>query len=107
MAWNVVLKESVMDDLRHFGRAEGRLILTTAQKRLASNPLEQSRSMKTLRPNRVAQRELRLFGKFRVLFNVEATGRKVTISVVGEKRGDALFVRGEEFTAHHESDPAD
>ena len=106
MAWDVSLKESVMDDLRYFGRAEGRLILATALERLAANPLEQSRHMKTLRPNRTAQRELRLFGKYRVLFNVDATKRQVTIAVVGDKRGEALFVRGEEFTAH-ESDSAD
>ena len=28
----------------------------------------------------------------------------VTIIWVGEKRGDALFVRGQEYAAHHESD---
>ncbi len=96
-----------MDDLRHFGRAEGRKILTTALERLAVNPLEQSRHIKSLRPNRIAKRELRLFGKYRVLFNFNVTEREVTIAVVGEKRGEALFVRGEEFTAHHESDFAD
>jgi hypothetical protein len=26
---------------------------------------------------------------------------------VGEKRGNALFVRGQEFTVHHESVPAE
>ncbi len=27
------------------------------------------------------------------------------IVLVGEKRGELLIVRGEEYTAHHESDP--
>ena len=63
--------------------------------------------MKTLRPNPVAQRELRLFGKYRVLFNVDQEQEEVTIILVGEKRGSALLVRGQEFTAHHESDPAE
>ena len=61
--------------------------------------------MKTLRLNPVAQRELRLFGKYRVLFNVDRESREVTIIMVGEKRGNSLFVRGREFTAHHESHP--
>ena len=61
--------------------------------------------MKSLRPNRIAQRELRLFGKFRVLFDVDEEAREVIIVLVGEKRGEMLIVRGEEYIAHHESDP--
>ncbi len=61
----------------------------------------------SLRPNPVAGRELRLFGKYRVLFNVDEPARVVTIVLVGEKRGDALVVQGEEFTGHHEADPAE
>ena len=62
--------------------------------------------MKTLRPNPVAERELRLFGKYRVLFNVDEENEEVTIILVGEKRGNSLFVQGEEF-AGHESDSAE
>ena len=49
----------------------------------------------------------RLFGKYRVLFNVDREEEEVTIILVGEKRGNSLFVRGQEFTVHHESDPAE
>ncbi len=59
--------------------------------------------MKTLRPNPVAQRELRLFGKYRVLFSVDEINYRVTVVLVGEKRGDRLLVSGEEFSAHRES----
>ena len=107
MSWTITLKESVIEDLRWFGRKDGRILLDEAVARLKANPLEESRSMKTLRPNPVAQRELRLFGKFRVLFNVDREEEDVTIILVGEKRGNALFVRGQEFTVHHESDPAE
>lgn len=104
MAWTVKLKESVIDDLRWFGRKEGRALLAEAEKRLAPNPLEDSRNMKTLLPNPVAQRELRLFGKYRILFNVAQDAREVTVLVVGEKRGNSLFVQGKEYVKHHESD---
>ena len=107
MSWTVTLKESVIDDLRWFGRKDGRILLDEAETRLLAEPLAETRSMKTLRPNPVAQRELRLFGKYRVLFNVAEHGEEVTIILVGEKRGNALFVRGQEFVAHHESDPAE
>jgi hypothetical protein len=46
-------------------------------------------------------------GKDRVLFNIGAEARVVTIVLVGEKRGDTLIVRGEEFGGHHEDHSAD
>jgi hypothetical protein len=61
--------------------------------------------MKTLRPNAVAQRDLRLFGKYRVLFRTDEEAQEVTIVLIGGKRGNALFVQGEEFTEHHENHP--
>jgi mRNA-degrading endonuclease RelE of RelBE toxin-antitoxin system len=106
MAWTVDLKESVIDDLRWFGRKEGRVLLTAMEERLATDPLAETRNIKTLSANPVAQRELRLFGKYRVLFNVDSDAELVTVILFGEKRGSSLYVQGEEFTAHHESDSA-
>ena len=60
--------------------------------------------MKTLRPNPIAQRELRLFGKYRLLFNVDEDARCAVVVLVGEKRGNVLLVQGKEFREHHESD---
>jgi hypothetical protein len=104
MSWTVTLKESVIDDLRWFGKKTGRLVLDEAERRLSVDPLVDSDNIKTLRPNPVAQRELRLFNKFRVLFNVDEEAVEVTIVLVGEKRGNALIVQGKEFVEHHESD---
>jgi mRNA-degrading endonuclease RelE of RelBE toxin-antitoxin system len=106
VAWTVTLKESVIADLRWFGRKQGRLLLRTASKYLTADPLAETQQMKTLRPNPVAQRELRLFGKYRVLFNVDLAQALVTLVLVGEKRGESLIVQGKRFTAHYESDPA-
>jgi hypothetical protein len=102
MGWKVVLRESVIDDLRWFGRKDGRLLLAAAEKRLVADPVGETRNLKTLRPNPVAEREPRLLGKYRVLFNVDAKAEVVTILLVGEKRGNALIVQGEEFREHHE-----
>ncbi len=95
-----MLKDSVIRDLRALGRKEGAAVLKTATARLTADPLAESRNLKTLRPNPVAHKELRLFGKYRVLFNVHSAARRVTIVLVGEKRGDSLFVQGRRFTAH-------
>src|SRR5262245_4304102 len=107
MAWEVTLKESVLEDLRWFGRKVGRLLLAVAEELLSADPLAETRNLKTLRPNAVAQRELRLQGKYRVLFNVDEEAQVVTIVLVGEKRGNRLIVQGEGYTAHHESDPVE
>ena len=106
MTWTVNLKESVVDDLYWFGKNDGRMLWKQAEQRLSADALLQSRNMKTLRPNPVAERELRLFGKYRVLFNVDEETEQVTIVLVGEKRGNSLLVQGEEFTGH-ESDTAE
>src|SRR5262245_46501766 len=105
MVWKVALARSVIGDLQWFGRKEGRKVLQAAQERLATDPQEDSRNMKSLRPNPVAQRELRLFGNYRLLFNLSESAQTVTIVLAGEKRGNALLVRGKEFQKHHESDP--
>src|SRR5438876_9585834 len=105
MEWQASLSESVIDDLRWFGKKEARWILRELEEQLSSDPLATTRNLKTLRPNRVAQRELRLGGKYRVLFNVDVDAGSVDVIVAGEKRGNRLLIRGEEFTAHHESDP--
>jgi mRNA-degrading endonuclease RelE of RelBE toxin-antitoxin system len=107
MAWSVELKESVLDDLRWFGKKNGRQLLKAALERLEDDPLTETRQVKTLRPNPIAERELRLFGRYRVLFRVNARARVVTIVLVGEKRGEALLVQGTEYTEHHETDSSE
>ena len=104
MAWTVEIKETAVEHLRWFGKKTGRKLLQTCLHRLELDPLADTKNLKTLRPNPVAQRELRLFGKYRILFSVDESEKLVTIILVGEKRGDRLFVLGEEFSAHHESD---
>jgi mRNA-degrading endonuclease RelE of RelBE toxin-antitoxin system len=98
--WTVSLRESVIDDLRALGRKQGRAVLKEATARLSSHPLATTRHLKSLRPNPLAERELRLFGRYRVLFSVDKAEMMVTIALVGEKRGNSLYVQGKRFTAH-------
>ena len=55
-----------------------------------------------MRPNSRAGWELRL-GDYRVLYDIFETEYVVRVKAIGEKRGNKLFVRGEEFH-DHESD---
>lgn len=99
-AWTVSLWESVINDLRALGRKQGRAVLKEATARLSSDPLATTRHLKSLRPNPLAHRQLRLFGRYRVLFNVDEAKMTVTIVLVGEKRGNSLYVQGKRFTVH-------
>ena len=105
MTWTVNLKESVIDDLRWFGKKQSRKLLDDIDSRLSRDPLEESRNVKTLQPNPIAERELRLHGKYRVLFNVDEPAQLVTVVLVGEKRKNSLFIQGKEYTAHEGHSP--
>src|SRR6266852_6683101 len=102
MAWIVEVKEAAIEHLRWLGKRTGRALLQKSLDLLTDNPLAESKNLKTLRPNPIAQKELRVWGKYRVLFSVNEEERRVTIILVGEKRGNKLLVLGEEFSAHHE-----
>jgi hypothetical protein len=106
MAWNVEVKEAAIGHFAWFGKATGRKVLKKAIELLGQDPLAETKNMKTLRPNAIAERELRLLGKFRILISITPETERVTILLAGEKRGNKLLVSGKEFSAHHESDSA-
>jgi mRNA-degrading endonuclease RelE of RelBE toxin-antitoxin system len=100
MAWTIAVKEAAIEHLRWFGKKTGRKLLEQAIEILEHDPLAETRNLKTLRPNPVADRELRVLGKYRFLFSVDQSEQIVLLILVGEKRGNRLIVMGEEFTAH-------
>ncbi len=69
--------------------------------RLRDRPTTLAKAIKRLRPNPLAEFELRA-GDLRVLSNVE--GEEVVLLVVGRKVGNTLVVGGEEFH-EHQGDP--
>jgi mRNA-degrading endonuclease RelE of RelBE toxin-antitoxin system len=107
MAWTVEVKEAAVEHLRWLGKKTGRPVLKKALEYLERDPLVETNNLKTLRPNPIAPRELRLLGKYRVLFSVNEANQLVTILLVGEKVGSRLLVLGQEFSAHHEGNPVE
>jgi mRNA-degrading endonuclease RelE of RelBE toxin-antitoxin system len=107
MTWTVEVKEAALQQLQWFGKKTGRQLLKKALEHLEHDPLAETKNMKTLRPNPIAKRELPLFGTYRVLFSVDERDQLATIILVGQKIGNRLMVLGEEFTEHHESNPAE
>lgn len=99
-AWTVKLNDSAQRDLRTFSRPVARRLWNSAVQRLKADPTAWSRHLKPLRPNGVASFELRLFGKYRILFEIDEQTREVQIECIGEKVRCLLFVQGKPFVEH-------
>ncbi len=81
---------SDLNSLRKFERQE---VVAGIEAHLKYEPTVETRNRKSLRPNEIANWELRL-GKFRVFYNVEQEVLIVSIEAIGFKAGNLLFVRG-------------
>jgi hypothetical protein len=83
MTWTVALNAQGIGDRRTplvwpQGRPAPRL-LAAAEEVLRADPTAETRNLKTLRPNPVAERALRLAGKYTVLLNLDSEARMATI----------------------------
>ena len=76
---------------------ERRTVEAAVLTRLLDQPTAPTRAIKRLRPNPVAEYELRV-GNLRVLYDVE--GEEVVLLIVGRKVGNSLIVGGEEYLEH-------
>ena len=81
--------------MRWFRKHEQQEILATIRVQLTYEPLVETRNRKPMRPNAIAEWELRI-RHFRVLYTVDTAVRIVEIKQVGEKRGNRFFFRGRE-----------
>jgi mRNA-degrading endonuclease RelE of RelBE toxin-antitoxin system len=83
-------------DLDSFRKFEQKLILDEVDNQLQHEPNVETKNRKTLRPNEVAEWELRI-GKFRVFYDVHEALKVVKIEAVGYKIGSRLFIHGQEY----------
>lgn len=83
-------------DLNSFRKFEQKYILDEIDRQLQHEPNVETRNRKSLRPNDVAEWELRI-DKFRVFYDIYETLKVVNIEAIGYKRGNRLFIHGEEY----------
>ena len=81
-------------------RRQQRLLEAAVQTRLVHQPTTPTKAVRKLRPNPLAQWELRA-GELLALYNVE--GNEVVLLVVGRKVGNKLIVEGREFHGHQDN----
>jgi mRNA-degrading endonuclease RelE of RelBE toxin-antitoxin system len=96
MKFEIRFTESAFEDLHALRKYDQVMILDQVERQLIYEPKTETRNRKRLRPNRVAEWELRI-AHFRVFYDVEEGEHLVKIAAVGYKKGSQLFISGEEF----------
>lgn len=84
------------EDLNSFRKFEQKRILDEIDAHLQYEPNVETRDRKKLRPNDVAEWELRI-DNVRVFYDVHKAVKIVKIEAIGYKRGNKLFIHGEEY----------
>lgn len=104
MSYQITITEDADKQLRSLPARDQRTLEAAISSRLEHQPTTESKAIKRLRPNPLAQFELRA-GNLRALYNVEV--EEVVILIVGRKVGNKLLVEGEEFHGHqdHPAEP--
>lgn len=97
MAFRITITQEAEAQLHALPAREQRIVEAAVVSRLRDQPTTLTNAIKRLRPNPLAEFELRV-GDFRVLYNVE--GEEVVLLLVGRKVGNVLIVGGEEFHGH-------
>ena len=85
-----------IDDVKTLRKYDQQHVLASVEVQLTNQPTVETRNRKQLRPNQLAEWELRI-GDFRVFYDVDSQAQIVKIVAVGYKLGGKLFVHGEEY----------
>src|SRR5438105_11697348 len=99
MPFKITITEEADRQFRSLPVRDQRILEAAILSRLEHQPTTPTKAIKRLRPNLLAEFELRA-GDLRVLYNVEAD--EVVVLIVGRKVGNQLIVEGEEFHGHQD-----
>src|ERR1700719_4315 len=102
MAFDITITAEAESHWRPLPVRDQRLLRDAIRSRLTHRPMSVAKAVKRLRPNPLAELELRV-GDLRVLYNVG--GQEVVILAIGRTVGTKWIVKGEEFHAHQDNPP--
>ena len=83
-------------DLSSFRKFDQQSIIAALETHLKHQADQETRNRKRLRPNNLAEWELRV-GDFRVFYDVDGENSIVKIEAIGYKVGNQLILRDEEY----------
>jgi mRNA-degrading endonuclease RelE of RelBE toxin-antitoxin system len=84
------------EDLKSFRKFEQQFLADEIEGRLRFEPAVPARNRKKLRPNDLAEWELRI-DRFRVFYDVQDVVKIVKVVAIGQKQGNKVIVHGEEY----------
>jgi len=97
VSYRIQFAESAEEQSAQLTARQQRIVLKAIKEQLRYEPLRETRKRKQLRPNPLAPWELRI-GALRVFYEVDAEEADlVNVLAIGIKRGNRLFVAGEEI----------
>jgi mRNA-degrading endonuclease RelE of RelBE toxin-antitoxin system len=99
LAYKIAITAEAESHLHSLPKREQGMLEAAIEARLLQDPTTPTRAIKRLRPNPLAEFELRV-GDLRALYNVE--GSDVVLLVIGRKVGNKLVVKGQEFHGHQD-----
>ena len=94
--FTIAFTPEARDDMRQFRTYDCRQIVGAIEKHLMDQPTQETRNRKCLRPNQLAEWELRV-ERFRVFYDVDTQEQQVKIEAVGYKKGNHLYIHGEKY----------
>jgi mRNA-degrading endonuclease RelE of RelBE toxin-antitoxin system len=97
--FKITITEDADGQFRALPVRDQRILEAAILTRLQQQPTTPTKAIKRLRPNPLAEFELRA-GDLRVLYNVEE--EEAVVLIVGRKVGNKLVVEGEEFHGHQD-----
>ena len=97
MAYQIEFSEDALQHYRQFTARERSVLADDIEEQLSQEPRVVTRRRKRLRPNQLAEWQLRI-GDFRVFYDVEEDPAVVVVVAIGIKEHNTLYIAGEEFT---------
>ncbi len=94
--YRIKFTSSARADLIWFRKYDQQQIISAIEKQLLYQPDDHTQQRKRMRPNQIAEWELRS-GRYRIFYDINAEDISVSIVALGYKQGNVLYIRGKEY----------
>jgi len=94
--FQITFTPQAIEDLRLFKKIDQKQIVAMLEEQLSQEPAIETRNRKRLRPNQLAEWELRV-DRFRVFYDIDSENQLIKVEAVGYKEGSRLFIHGKEY----------
>jgi mRNA-degrading endonuclease RelE of RelBE toxin-antitoxin system len=94
--FQIELTPEASDDLESIRTFDQRRLVSAMETHLAHEPARETRNRKRLRPNALAEWELRV-EVFRIFYDLLLEDEIVKVVAIGLKEGNDLFIHGERY----------